>query len=117
MSRPDHNRYLGFEHIRAQSEYEREKETPTAKQKKFFKSLVMKCKANDVDCNTGLTRTRGQYAHAIDTLLARLQEAGVDVKGNGKTATLELHHKSDARNNDFMTTERIRIDDEPKLLW
>ena len=117
MGRPDHNRHLGYEHIRSKAEYERERETPSHKQRKFFRSLVMKCKANGVDCNTGLTRTRGQYARAIDTLLKRLQEAGVDAKGNGKTATLELHIKTDARNNEDTILERIRVDDGPKMLW
>ena len=112
MSKLNHNRYLGFEKVRSQSEYEYEKSLPSAKQKKFFKSLIMKCKENNIDCNTGRTKTRGEYALAIDKLLERLQEAGVDVKGNGKKATLILHHKPDVRNNEYMTTERIIIESE-----
>lgn len=108
----NHNRYLGFEKVRSQIEYEHEKSLPTAKQKKFFRSLIIKCKENGIDCNTGRTRTRGEYVLAIDKLLERLQEAGVDVKGNGKKATLVLNHKTDARNNEYVTTERIVVENE-----
>lgn len=111
MSKLNHNRYLGFEKTRSQYEYEKVRSQPTAKQKKFFTALVMKCKENGIDCNTGRTRTRGEYAYGIDVLLKRLQEAGVDVKGNGKNATLVLNHKSDVRNNGYMTTERIVVED------
>lgn len=111
MTKLNHNRYLGFENVRSQSEYEHEKNLPSVKQKKFFTRLIMRCKENGIDCNTGRTHTRGEYALAIDKLLKRLQEAGIDVKGNGKTATLVLTHKTDARNNEYMTTERIVIEE------
>lgn len=111
MGKLNHNRHLGFERVRSQAEYEYEKSLPTAKQKKFFKSLIIKCKENGIDCNTGKTHTRGEYALAIDKLLERLQEAGVDVKGNGKKATLVLNHKTDVRNNEYMTTERIIVEE------
>ena len=112
MGRLNHSRYLGFERVRSQLEYEHEKSLPTAKQKKFFKSLIIKCKESGIDCNTGRTSTRGEYSLAIDKLLERLQEAGVDVKGNGKKAILVLNHKTDTRNNNYITTERIVIEDK-----
>lgn len=111
MGKLNHNRYLGYEKVRSQSEYEHERSMPTAKQKKFFVRLVMMCKENEINCDTGRTRSRGEYALAIDKLLKRLQEAGVDVKGNGKKGTLILHHKTDARNNEYMTNERIVVED------
>ena len=111
MYKLNHNRYLGFERVRSQLEYEYEKSLPTAKQKKFFTKLIMMCKGNEIDCNTGRTQTRGEYSLAIDTLLERLQKAGVDVKGNGKKGTLVLSHKTDVRNNEYMTTERIVIEE------
>jgi hypothetical protein len=71
----------------------------------------MMCKEHNLDCNTGRTRTRGEYSLAIDTLLDRLQSAEVDVKGNGKTGTLVLTHKPDVRNNEYITTERLVVED------
>ena len=107
-----HNRYLGHERVRSDSEYEYERSRPTHKQKSFFKGLIMMCKENNIDCNTGRTQTRGEYAMAIDKLIKRLEEAGVDVKGNGKSATLVLNHKADARNNEYLTSERIVVEDD-----
>lgn len=117
MARLNHSRYLGSERLRSQREYEREKSMPTAKQKKFFRSLVAKCKENGIDCNTGRTRTRGEYALAIDKLLEMLQESGVDVKGNGKNSALVLTHKPDARNNEYITTERIVVEPAKTEGW
>lgn len=111
MSKLNHNRYLGYEKIRSQAEYEYERSLPTARQKKFFIRLIMMCRENGLDCNTGRTKSRGEYALAIDRLLERLQEAGIDVKGNCKKGTLVLNHKADARNNKYMTTERIVVED------
>ena len=104
-----HNRYLGFERVRSEHEYEREKSIPTEKQVKFFKALVMRCKENNLDCSTGKTRTRAEYSMAIDKLILRLTEAGVAVKSSGKEASYVLSHKSDARNNEHYTTERIVV--------
>lgn len=111
MSKLNHNRYLGHENIRSQREYEYERSLPTAKQKKFFVKLIMMCKDNELDCNTGRTQTRAEYACAIDLLIERLQEAGIDVRGNGKKGTLVLTHKTDTRNNEYVTTERIVVED------
>lgn len=63
--------------------YEFEASRPTRKQKSFFKMLVAKCVENGVDQKLGKhLSTRVDYADAIDTLLDRLREAGVQVKGN-----------------------------------
>lgn len=106
----NHNRYLGHEKIRSQAEYEEEKSIPTFKQKKFFTKLIMLCKENGLNCDTGRTQSRGEYSSAIDKLLKRLQEAGVNTNGNGKEGTLVLSHKPDARNNEYITTERIVVE-------
>ena len=106
-----HNRYLGSEHIRSQREYERERSTPTAKQKKFFISLVMRCKENNIDCTTGRTSSRAEYALAIDKLIERLKEAGVEINGNGKKAIAVLTYGTDLRGNDYRTTERIVVEE------
>lgn len=107
----NHNRYLGFEKIRSQSEYEYEKSQPTFKQKSFFKSLIMKCKEHDVASDTGRTQSRAEYAMAIDKLIEQLNVAGIAVKGNGKEVAIVLHHKLDVRNNEYLTTERLVIKD------
>lgn len=89
--------------------YRSAKRTPTAKQVKFYKKLYAMCKENNIDTNTGeYTKTRVQYAWAIDKLIERLQEHGVDVKGNGKDATLVLSHGSDRRGR-YYTKESIEI--------
>lgn len=113
MTRLNHNRYLGSEKVVSEREYEREKSKPTVKQKKFYTSLKIRCEENGIDTNVGRVWSRGEYSLAIDKLIQRLSEAGIDIKGNGKTATLVLHHKPDARGDQYMTTERIVITDEP----
>ncbi len=108
----NHSRYLdyGAKDV-GDYAYRRAKETPTAKQIKFYKKLYAMCKENEIDTDIGLyTRTRGDYAVAIDKLIGRLQEHGVDVKGNGKNATLVLHHHVD-RHGRYRTDERIEIDE------
>lgn len=37
MGKSNHNRYLGFERVRSQLEYEYEKSLPTTKQKNFLR--------------------------------------------------------------------------------
>ena len=113
MTKLNHSRYLGGETVRSQREYEREKSKPTAKQKKFYIGLKIRCEENGIDTSVGRVWTRGEYAIAIDKLIERLKEAGIDTKCNGKSATLVLHHKPDARGDHYMTTERIVIDDDP----
>lgn len=113
MTKLNHSRYLGSEMVRSQREYEREKSKPTVKQKKFYVGLKIRCEENGIDTNVGRVWTRGEYAIAIDKLIERLKEAGIDTKSNGKSATLVLHHKPDARGDHYMTTEIIVVDDDP----
>ena len=90
--------------------YWRAKETPTAKQVKFFKQLYAMCKENNVDpALDEYARTRVEFAMAIDTLLERLKEVGVDVEGNGKEAHYVMTHKPDRRGR-YWTNERIEVE-------
>lgn len=61
--------------------YEDERTRPTQKQRRFFKQLIGKCKQHEIDftLNKHLA-TRADYAEAIDRLLTRLEDAGVQVK-------------------------------------
>jgi hypothetical protein len=108
----NHSRYIDvYARDIGDREYNRAKQTPTAKQIKFYKKLYAMCKENGVDTDTGeYTKTRGDYALAIDSLINRLEEKGIDVKGNGKDATLVLSHGSDRRGR-YYTNERIVIKD------
>ena len=86
--RLNHSRHLDY-YARdvADSAYETAKQTPTAKQVSFFNKLYAMCKANEVDTDVGYyAKTRMDYARAIDELISRLQENGIDVKGNNKKA-------------------------------
>lgn len=92
----NHSRYLDNSGTRrlADKAYNRAKETPTAAQKKFYMKLYAMCKEHEIDPRTGTyTVTRMDYAMAIDKLIGRLQEAGVDVKGNNKQAEYHIHIK------------------------
>ena len=72
--------------------YEAERETPTQKQKEYFRKLVMKCKEHDIDCGTGRAmHTRIDYADGIDTLRKRLEAAGVlEPKAGGQWERLVI---------------------------
>jgi hypothetical protein len=95
--------------------YWQAKATPTAKQVKFYKKLYAMCKEHGIDTNTGkYTKTRMEYAWAIDKLIKRLQEHGIDVNGNGKDATYVLAYGTDRRGR-YYTGQAIEIrkGDEP----
>ena len=114
MSRkPSHSRYLDYyANDVGNRAYWRAKETPTTKQIKFYKQLYAMCKENDIDTSTGdYTRTRADYAMAIDRLLERLQEAGIDVQGNGKEASYVLKVGEDRRRRLYVG-ERIEVREE-----
>ena len=106
----NHSRYLDYgAKAVGDRAYERAKSTPTAKQKRFFKKLFAMCKENGIDPSTGrYAVTRVDYAIAIDTLLKRLQENGVDASGNGKDVVYVLEHGSDRRGR-YYTNERIEV--------
>jgi hypothetical protein len=108
--RLNHSRYIDvYARDIGDRAYRKAKATPTAKQVRFYKKLYAMCKENGVDPSTGkYTKTRIEYAMAIDELIKRLQEHGVDVSGNKKEATLVLTHGSDRRGR-YYTNERIEV--------
>jgi hypothetical protein len=115
--RLNHSRYLDY-YARdiGDGAVHRAKSTPTAKQVKFYKKLYALCKENGIDPRTGeYTVTRSDYAMAIDKLIIRLQENGVDVRGNGLKASYILEIGEDRRGRDW-ATERIELTDEPTSL-
>ncbi len=110
--RLNHSRYLDYG-ARDVGDFavQRAKETPTAKQRKFYNRLYAMCKSNGIDTNTGnYTRTRGDFAMAIDKLINRLQEHGVDIHGNNKDATLVISYGTD-RHGRYYRKEGIEIKD------
>lgn len=113
MSKLNHSRYLDYG-AKATGEYayERAKHTPTHKQKKFYYRLYAMCKEHEIDTDVGFyTVTRADYALAIDKLIKRLQEKGIDVKGNGKNAGLMLSFTT-RLDGTPVARERIIISDE-----
>ena len=93
----------------ANEEYHRTKELPTSKQKKFFKMLYAMCKEHDIETKLDIyARTRMEYAMSIDTLIERLQKAGIDIQGNDKDTTYVLTHGSDDRGR-YYTDEQIVV--------
>lgn len=110
----NHSRYLDY-YARdvGDSAVHKARSTPTAKQVKFYKKLYALCKENNIDPRTGeYTVTRSDYAMAIDKLISRLQENGVDIKGNGKQAEYILEIGEDRRRRNY-AKERIELTDEP----
>ena len=108
--RLNHSRHLDY-YARdvADSAYETAKQTPTAKQVSFFNKLYAMCKANEVDTDVGYyAKTRMDYARAIDELLSRLQENGIDVKGNNKQADYVIKVGEDHRGRAY-AKERIDV--------
>jgi hypothetical protein len=111
--RLNHSRYLDYgAKAVGDRAYEQAKSTPTAKQKRFFKKLFAMCKENGIDPSTGrYAVTRVDYAIAIDTLITKLKEKGVNVKGNEKEAAITVHHGVDGYGR-FYGHERILIKTE-----
>ena len=108
----NHSRYLdyGAKSI-GENAYEYEKHRPTHKQINFYRKLYAICKKNKIDTNTGTyTKTRMDYAMAIDKLLERLNENGIDIKGNGKKAEYVLKVNSD-KDIDVKVNEYIEVED------
>ena len=89
--------------------YYRAKQTPTHKQIKFYKRLFAMCKEHNIDTNTGeYTRTRMDYAMAIDELIKRLKENGIDINHSDKDVTFVINHGTD-RHGRYYTNERIVV--------
>jgi hypothetical protein len=106
----NHSRYIdnGAKRIGDRA-YHRAKETPTAKQVRFYKRLYAMCKENGIDTDTGkYTRTRMDYAMAIDMLIERLKEHGIDVSGNNKDETYVLERRENRYGEDYVN-ERIKV--------
>jgi len=71
------------------------------------------CWKNGLDPSVGhAVSSRSDYAMAIDKLIARLQEAGVDIKGNGKKADYVLTVGEDKYTGSAYAHESIRVRDE-----
>ncbi len=115
--RLNHSRYLDYgARDTGNYAYYKAKTTPTAKQIKFYKRLYATCKANDIDPSTGeYTLTRVDYAMAIDKLLKRLQEHGIDISGNGKESAYVIKHGSD-KSGRYYTREYIEVTDRDKKI-
>ncbi|HHW80408.1 MAG TPA: hypothetical protein GX746_01725 [Bacteroidales bacterium] len=113
MTKLNHSRYLDYgAKMTGEYAYERAKHTPTHKQKKFYYRLYAMCKEHEVDTDVGFyTKTRADYALAIDKLIKRLQEKGVDVKGNGKNAGLMLINNT-RLDGTYAIKQRIIISDK-----
>jgi hypothetical protein len=108
--RLNHSRYLDYyAKDVADREHEKAKQTPTHKQIAFFNKLYAMCKANQVDTDMGYyAKTRMDYARAIDELLSRLRENGIDVKGNNKQADYVIKVGEDRRGRAY-AKERIDV--------
>lgn len=108
----NHSRYIdnGAEDI-SNSMYESARRQPTHKQVKFYNSLYGKCKDNNIDATTNHAHTRAGYARAIDMLLQRLQEAEIDVYGNGKEGKSVLMIGEDKKGR-FTSRERIVVEEK-----
>lgn len=111
----NHSRYLDYgARDTGNYSYYRAKETPTAKQVKFYKKLYALCKTHDIDPKVGkYTVTRMDYSIAINTLIERLTEKGIDVKTNNKNATHVITHGTDHAGR-YYTSERIVVEDGAK---
>lgn len=111
--RLNHSRYIDlYAKDIGDNAYRQAKETPTVKQVKFYNRLYAMCKEHGLETKTGsYAMTRAQYGMAIDTLLKRLQEAGVDVKGNGKQGIYKLTIGEDHRRR-LVIVENILVEDK-----
>ena len=105
--------YGSYSKNRYHNDLMREKTTPTAKQKKFLCRLFAMCNENGIDPGIGhKLKTRCDYSVAINTLIARLNEAGVEVQGNGKTFTKCVATGTDSRGRDFMEERMEEVNEE-----
>lgn len=107
--KPRHNyQYGSYSRNRYHDDLAAEKTKPTAKQKKFLACLCTKCKENDLETAVGFRLySRVDYAAAINTLIARLNEAGVEIQGNGKNFTKSVAIGTDSRGRDFISERMV----------
>jgi len=111
MRKASHSRYLDYgARSTGYGAYQQAKHTPTVKQTRFFKQLCAMCRENGLDPSVGhAVSSRSDYGMAIDKLIARLQEAGVDMRGNGKKADYILAVGEDKYTGSSYAHESIRI--------
>ncbi len=103
-----HNRYLDFSSKIGEMEYEKAKHTPTDKQRRFYRDLVMRCKDNNIDPTPEIPIiTRSDYFEGISRLICLLKSQGIEVKTRAKNAILSTELKED-KMGFLMTRERIR---------
>lgn len=114
MRKASHSRYLDYgARSTGYGAYQQAKRTPTVKQTRFFKQLCAMCRENGLDPSVGhAVSSRSDYGMAIDKLIARLQEAGIDVRGNGKKADYVLTVGEDKYTGSDYAHESIRVRDE-----
>lgn len=105
-----HSHYGSYSKNRYYDDLKTEKNKPTAKQKKFHAQLCAICNANGIDAGCGHPlRVRYDYSSAINILLERLQNAGVDVHGNGKQFTKSVEIGMDDRGKDHVAVSMKEV--------
>ena len=111
MYRLNHSRYIDTgTKAAADREYWRLRQTPTAKQKKFFLRLVCMCKERGLDAGVGFSmHTRADYSMAIDILKERLAAAGVKIGKPEKIAKYVVEHGT-ATDGSYYTREIIIVE-------
>jgi hypothetical protein len=107
----NHSRYMDFTSAAADRVYERLRRQPTARQMQFYRCLYAACKEHGIDAKTGHPHTRVGVSIAINALLERLNAAGVNIHGNGKTADHVLIVDEDKHGSD-RARERIAVGDD-----
>ena len=116
MRKSSHSRYLDYgSRGSGYAAYQQAKQTPTDKQKRFFRQLCAMCRENGLDPSVGhAVSSRSDYGMAIDKLIARLQEAGIDVRGNGKKADYVLTVGEDKYTGSSYAHESIQIREDER---
>jgi hypothetical protein len=116
MRKASHSRYLDYgSRSTGYAAYQQAKQTPTDKQKRFFRQLCAMCRENGLDPSVGhAVSSRSDYGMAIDKLIARLQETGIDVRGNGKKADYVLTVGEDKYTGISYAHESIQIREDER---
>jgi hypothetical protein len=105
----NHSRKMDYgAHSIGLNEYAKAHHSPTEKQKKFYKSLIIDCNKANIDTNDFKTDgTRGSYADAIENMLKALGR-----EGNGKEFARCFVNTSDEFNQGRRVYEHILPVDE-----
>ena len=111
MKEKYHSHYGSYSKNRYYDDLKTDKNTPTAKQKKFYAHLAGLCKEHNIDPSLGHPlRNRIDYASGINLLIERLQHHGIDVHGNGVTYGVRYSTGTDNRGRDFTETSLHRAE-------